>query len=184
LTVSALWRDRAASEAEDAVAGSVSARRLLPMVWAHLDAVLAVEASAYSFPWSRGNFVDSLAAGHVARVLLDVSGAVLGYFAMRGADEIHLLNITVAPAAQGRGHARVLIDALLALCRAERVRELWLEVRVSNERARAMYERRGFVRVGLRKGYYPAAAGRREDALLMSLKLDDAEPGEVNDALE
>jgi ribosomal-protein-alanine N-acetyltransferase len=155
------------------------------MVWAHLDAVLAVEVRAYTFPWSRGNFVDSLAAGHVACVLLDVTGAVLGYFvAMRGADEIHLLNITVAPASQGRGHARVMIDALLALCRAERVRELWLEVRTSNERARAMYERRGFVRVGLRKGYYPAAAGRREDALLMSLKLDDAEPGEVNDALE
>ena len=47
-----------------------------------------------------------------------------------------------------------------------------------------MYERRGFVRVGLRKGYYPAAAGRREDALLMSLKFDDAAPGEAGDALE
>jgi ribosomal-protein-alanine N-acetyltransferase len=182
--VSALRRDRLAAEAEASAAAVPPASRVLPMAWAHLDAVLAIEVAAYSFPWSRGNFVDSLAAGHVAQVLLDGTNSILGYFvAMRGADEIHLLNITVAPAAQGRGHARMLIDTLLALCRAEQVRELWLEVRSSNERARTMYERRGFVRVGLRKGYYPAAFGRREDALLMSLKFDPP-AGEATDALE
>ena len=178
--MSALWRDRADSGDDARRAGGP---RLLPMTVADLDAVLAIEVAAYAFPWSRGNFVDSLAAGHAAQVLRDDS-ALLGYFvAMSGADEVHLLNITVAPAVQGRGHARVLIDALLALCRAQHARELWLEVRASNERARAMYERRGFVRVGIRKGYYPAAFGRREDALLMSLKFDPIRD-EAADALE
>jgi [ribosomal protein S18]-alanine N-acetyltransferase len=48
---------------------------------------------------------------------------------------------------------------------------LWLEVRVSNARALRIYECHGYRRVGERKGYYPAAHGRREDAVVMSLKL-------------
>ena len=156
---------------------------LRPMTMAALDGVVELETIVYPFPWTRGNFVDSLAARYVAWTLNGLDGDLAGYcIAMRGADEMHLLNITVAPAAQGRGHARVLIDALVALCRAQRARELWLEVRASNARARAMYERLGFAQVGLRKGYYPAPFGRREDAVVMSLKLGAA--GEGTHALE
>lgn len=162
--MSALWKGDA--RRDDAPA-------LLPMTVALVDAVMAIEVAAYAFPWSRGNFIDSLAAGYAARVLRDARGELLGYFvAMAGVDEMHLLNITVAPAVQGRGHARVLIDALAALCRAQQARALWLEVRASNARARAMYERLGFTQVGVRKGYYPAPFGRREDAIVMSLKFD------------
>ena len=155
---------------------------LLPMNASQLDAVMAIETAAYTFPWSRGNFIDSIAAGYAAQVLVDAQGELLGYFvAMGGVDEMHLLNITVAPAAQGRGHARFMIAALVALCRAEAARELWLEVRAGNTRARAIYERIGFVDKGLRKGYYPAPFGRREDAIVMSLKID---AGGGDDALE
>jgi [ribosomal protein S18]-alanine N-acetyltransferase len=147
-------------------------RQLLPMNTAHLDTVMAIEAAAYAFPWSRGNFVDSLASGYVARVLYGDSGEVLGYLiAMLGVDEMHLLNITVAPPHQGQGHARFMIDELVAVCRARAARQLWLEVRESNARARAMYLNRGFAHVGVRKGYYPAPQGRREDAIVMSLQL-------------
>jgi [ribosomal protein S18]-alanine N-acetyltransferase len=152
---------------------------LSPMTAAQVDAVMVVEVAAYPFPWTRGNFIDSLAAGHSTRVLRDASGELLGYFvAMAGVDEMHLLNITVAPAAQGRGHARTLFDALVAQCRERRARELWLEVRASNAHAQAMYLHLGFVQVGVRKGYYPAPLGRREDAVIMTLKL-----GGANDAL-
>ena len=148
------------------------ARSLLPMTAAQLDAVLAIEAGSYAFPWSRGNFVDSLAAGYAASVLYGDDGTMLGYFvAMAGVDEMHLLNLTVAPAHQHRGHARFMLDALIALCRERRAEQLWLEVRESNARARAIYLRRGFVHVGVRKGYYPAARGQREDAIVMSLQL-------------
>jgi ribosomal-protein-alanine N-acetyltransferase len=174
--VSALWRGPASRAVGDAPV-------LVPMTIAQLDAVLAIEAAAYAFPWSRGNFIDSLAAGYPARTLLDARGGVLGYFvAMGGVDEMHLLNITVAPAAQGRGYARTMIDALVGLCRAQPARSLWLEVRASNAHARALYEHLGFVQVGLRKGYYPAPFGRREDAIVMSLAIDFAAPG-VADAL-
>jgi ribosomal-protein-alanine N-acetyltransferase len=147
-------------------------RALLPMAVSNLDAVLAIEAAAYAFPWSRGNFVDSLASGYFARVLYAASGEMLGYFvAMGGVDEMHLLNITVVPAHEHQGHARFMLDALTAECRVRRAQQLWLEVRQSNARARAIYARRGFEEVGVRKGYYPAPQGKREDAIVMSLQL-------------
>lgn len=145
-------------------------RLLLPMSIAALDAVLAVEAEAYEFPWTRGNFVDSIAAGYAAQVLYGAGGELLGYFvAMGGVEEMHLLNITTAPQHQHRGHARYMLDALVGLCRRRAAQRLWLEVRRSNLRAQSIYRRRGFVEVGVRRGYYPAPQGRREDALVMSL---------------
>lgn len=147
-------------------------RQLAGMGIAQLDAVLAVEAAAYAFPWSRGNFVDSLASGYAAQVLRDASGHLLGYFvAMAGVDEMHLLNLTVAPAHQHRGHARYMLDALVELCVRRAAHQLWLEVRESNARARSIYLRRGFRHVGVRKGYYPAPHGTREDAVVMSLAI-------------
>lgn len=149
---------------------------LLPMTPTHLDAVLAIEAASYDFPWSRGNFVDSLASGYCAEVLYDAAGRIVGYLvAMAGVDEMHLLNLTVAPDHQGQGHARFMLEALVATCRDRQARQLWLEVRESNARARAIYLQRGFVHVGVRKGYYPAAQDRREDAIVMSLAIP-AEP--------
>lgn len=153
-------------------------RLLLPMTIAHLDAVMAIEVAAYAFPWSRGNFVDSLASGYDAAVLYDGEGGILGYFvAMAGVEEMHLLNITVAPQAQHRGHALHMLDALVSLCRERGARQLWLEVRESNARARTIYLRRGFVHVGRRRGYYPAPNGQREDAAVMSLAIPEARDG-------
>lgn len=147
-----------------------------PMAAEDIDAVVVVETRAYSFPWSRGNFVDSLEAGYLAEVLYVAPGPpeLAGYFvAMPGVDELHLLNITVAPDWQGRGLGSALLDAVQALGRERALAQLWLEVRESNHRARSLYRRRGFAEVGLRRGYYPAA-GRREDAIVMSLPLRPA----------
>jgi [ribosomal protein S18]-alanine N-acetyltransferase len=136
-----------------------------------LDEVLVVEQSAYSHPWTRGNFVDSLRAGYQAQVLF-AGETVLGYFvAMKGVDEVHLLNLTVAPAFQRQGWGRVMLDALAIWSRGQGAQWLWLEVRASNERALRIYERHGYRRVGERKNYYPAHFGQREDAAVMSLKL-------------
>ncbi|MET0519534.1 MAG: ribosomal protein S18-alanine N-acetyltransferase [Burkholderiaceae bacterium] len=143
---------------------------LVPMRAADVEAVLAIEQRAYAQPWTRGNFIDSLAAAYPAFVLRDRAGALLGYFlAMKGVDEMHLLNITVHPAQQGRGLARRMLDALCRLCREQGCSQLWLEVRQGNERARAVYRHYGFAEVGLRRAYYPLSQGQREDAVLMSL---------------
>lgn len=144
---------------------------LEPMTPERLPAVLAVEQSVYSHPWTRGNFTDTLAAGHQALCLLG-GDELIGYFvAMRGFEEVHLLNITVAPAHQRQGWALVLLDALVLWSRAQGAQWLWLEVRVSNLRARQVYEKYGFQRVGERKRYYPSASAEREDAIVMSYAL-------------
>jgi len=148
-------------------------RQLLPMSIATLDVVMGIETVAYEFPWSRGNFIDSLAAGYEARVLVDGQANIVGYLvAMAGVEEMHLLNLTVAPGQQSRGHARHMLDGLVSLCRLRQAGQLWLEVRETNQRARALYLRYGFRHVGVRRGYYPAALGRREDAAVMSFDVD------------
>jgi ribosomal-protein-alanine N-acetyltransferase len=146
---------------------------LLPMTAAMLDEVLAIENAAYDFPWTRGNFLDSMSAGYALRAL-QAGPTIVGYYiAMPGVDELHLLNLSVAPAEQGRGHAHLMLQALRAQAVALRAQRLWLEVRVSNERARRIYERFGFVNSGLRRHYYPARGIGREDAVVMSLSLPE-----------
>lgn len=142
-----------------------------PLTPERLNQVMAIERQAYEHPWTRGNFLDSLQSGYQAQIL-SAGDVVLGYFvAMKGVDEVHLLNLTVAPRQQGEGWGRVMLDALALWARGQGAQWLWLEVRVSNARALRIYECHGYRRVGERKGYYPAAHGRREDAVVMSLKL-------------
>ena len=136
-----------------------------------LDAVLEVEQLAYAHPWLRLNFLDALRSGYQAQLLL-AQDCLLGYFvAMKGVDEVHLLNITVAPPYQRQGWARVMLDALAIWARGQGADWLWLEVRAGHQRALEVYQAQGFARVGLRKAYYPAADGAREDALVMSRRL-------------
>lgn len=145
--------------------------RFEPLTLAHLDAVLRVEQQAYAHPWSRSNFTDSLDAGYQVQLLL-ADDTLLGYFvAMKGVDEVHLLNITVAVDHQRQGWAHVMLDALAIWAKGQGAQWLWLEVRLGNERAIQVYEAQGFRRVGQRKNYYPAVHGQREDAVVMSLRL-------------
>lgn len=143
-----------------------------------VDAVMAVERLAYDFPWTQGNFLDSLSAGYEAELALDARGDVAAYrIAMVGVDEMHLLNLTVRPDLQGQGLARQMLGRLEADCRRLALSTLWLEVRPSNARARMLYQRWGFREVGLRRGYYPAAQGRREDAIVMRRTVPEAADG-------
>lgn len=141
-----------------------------PMTESRLDAVVAIERRAYTHPWTRGNFADSLRSGYHAQMLV-AGDTVLGYYvAMLGVDEVHLLNITVDPAWQGQGWGRIMLDALALWARAQGAQWLWLEVRTSNTRAQQVYDRYGYRRVGERRNYYPAEHGR-EDAIVMSYRL-------------
>jgi len=158
--------------------------RFRAMTVADIDRVMAVELQAYPFPWSRGHFTDSLAAGYEAQLLLRDAGSrragseLLAYYvAMPGVEELHLLNLTVAPAHQGHGHARSLLAHLADAGRRLGATQIWLEVRESNLRARRLYERWGFEAVGQRKSYYPAAHGQREHASVMRWLLPATQEG-------
>ena len=141
----------------------------------HLDQVVALEKTAYSHPWTPGNFRDALSAGYWARVLMQGSELIGHVVAMRGVEETHLLNLTVAQDHQGRGWGRHMLDAWVSWSRTEGARQLWLEVRASNARAMSVYKRFGFRRIGERKRYYPLSAEQREDAIVMSLMLGTAQ---------
>jgi ribosomal-protein-alanine N-acetyltransferase len=141
-----------------------------PMNERDLDAVTALEASLQAFPWSRGNFADSLVAGHSAWVLRR-GGELLGFsVVMQVIDEAHLLNIGVAARHQGCGHGARLLRQVMERARLVGAARLFLEVRPSNARAVELYRHFGFRQIGQRKAYYPAAAGR-EDALVFDKEL-------------
>lgn len=135
-----------------------------------LDAVAAAERRAYAFPWTRGNFADSLAAGHGAWLALE-HGQMIGYaVTMQVLDEVHLLNITVLPELQRKGRGSELLQHLFALARLRSATRMLLEVRPGNISGQALYKRHGFVEIGRRRDYYPAHQGR-EDAIVMAREL-------------
>ena len=141
--------------------------RFEPMTPERLDAVLAIEQSVYSHPWTRGNFADSLAAGYSAWVCR-IGGELVGYAViMMVLDEAHLLNISVDQSRHGMGFGARLLRHAMSVARTLGARMLLLEVRPSNERALQLYKHFGFVRIGVRKAYYPAHEGR-EDALVLT----------------
>lgn len=147
------------------------AERIAPMLPHDVAEVLAIEQAAYEFPWTHGNFIDSLRAGHSAWTMRDAGGRLIAYaVVMIALDEAHLLNLTVAPACQRFGFGWRLLDAMAENARSYGARTMLLEVRPSNPAAQKMYARYGFVRIGTRRGYYPAREGR-EDAIVMRVAL-------------
>lgn len=131
-----------------------------------LDEVMVIERRIYEFPWTRANFSDSIAGGHSVWVARSDNG-VEGYcIIMAVVDEVHLLNLSVAPLAQGKGIGRGLLNWTETVARRHDAASVLLEVRPSNLRALGLYERVGYERVGIRRGYYPATRGR-EDAIVM-----------------
>lgn len=141
-----------------------------PMNERDLDGVSALEAGLQDFPWSRGNFADSLQAGHSVWVLR-IGGDLVGFsVVMSVLDEAHLLNIGVDRRYQGRGYGARLPRQVMENASLNGAHKLFLEVRPSNDKAVALYRHFGFRQIGLRKGYYPAAGGR-EDALIFDKEL-------------
>lgn len=134
-----------------------------------LDQVIGIEQSAYSHPWSHGNFVDSIISGYYMPAWFQDQTLRCYLVAMRGADEAHLLNFTVSPNYQRQGLAHAMLTHLREWGSAQGLHSIWLEVRQSNQRAIAIYTAFGFVHDGVRHGYYPAHHGKREDAVVMSL---------------
>jgi ribosomal-protein-alanine N-acetyltransferase len=148
-----------------------SSEQIAPMRPEDLPQVVEVEQAAYEFPWTHGNFLDSLRSGHSAWTMRDSGGGLIAYaVVMFALDEAHLLNLTVAPACQRFGFGWRMLEAMAENARSYGARTMLLEVRPSNEAAQKMYARYGFVRIGTRRGYYPARNGR-EDAIVMRVTL-------------
>jgi len=133
-------------------------------------AVIAIENRAYEYPWSEKIFHDCLVAGYHG-VVLHMQGTIRGYAMLSVAvGEAHLLNICIDPDLQQHGFGRLLLNYLMEKAKVLGGRQMFLEVRPSNESARYMYESAGFNEVGLRKNYYKSENGH-EDAIVFAKEL-------------
>ena len=141
-----------------------------PMQLNDLDAIMAIEPYIYPYPWTRGNFSDSLNSDYSAWVLLR-NEVIIGYaLVMMVLDEAHLLNLSIAKDHQKQGLGRVLLEHMIDIAKNNQAANMFLEVRPSNISAIALYENMGFNEMAIRRGYYPAK-NSREDAVLMGLAL-------------
>lgn len=141
-----------------------------PMLPEDLDWVSQTEQSIYPFPWSLNNFADSLSAGYSSWIMQAEGKAVAYAVLMMIVDEAHLLNISVQPTLQRRGLGSLLLEHVCIVAQRFGATQIFLEVRASNEAGQRLYDKWGFQRIGLRKGYYPAPQGR-EDAIVMRREL-------------
>jgi ribosomal-protein-alanine N-acetyltransferase len=135
-----------------------------------LPLVSDIERRSYEFPWSHGIFRDCLLAGYQC-IVLERDGDVAGYGILSvAAGEAHILNLCVEPAYRSHGYGERMLDEILFRARASSVREIFLEVRPTNENALALYKKKGFHQVANRPAYYQANEGR-EDAAVLAKKL-------------
>jgi ribosomal-protein-alanine N-acetyltransferase len=137
---------------------------------ADLAEVARLEKSLYEFPWSLGNFRDSVTAGYDCWVVAH-GEAVIGYaILMVALDEAHLLNFAVASEWQNQGVGRAFLAHMIEVAKEAKAQIVYLEVRPSNMAARHLYRKMGFQQIAIRPEYYPARHGR-EDALFLGLTL-------------
>ncbi|MFA7667099.1 MAG: ribosomal protein S18-alanine N-acetyltransferase [Burkholderiaceae bacterium] len=139
--------------------------RARAMTEADLDRVIEIERVIYPSPWTRGNFADSILAGYDCWLFEDADRQLAAYAVMMQIpEEVHLLNLSVAAARQGRGVGRAVLTWLCAEAVGRGAHGMVLEVRPSNLPALRLYETSGFERIGIRRRYYPAGQRGREDA--------------------
>ena len=135
-----------------------------------LSVVSDIERQSYEFPWSHGVFRDCLLAGYQC-IVFERNSEVVGYSILSiAAGEAHILNICIHSTYRSMGYGEKLLDEILFRARSSSVRQIFLEVRPSNEHALALYRKKDFHRVADRPAYYQASKGR-EDANVLVKKL-------------
>lgn len=145
--------------------------RLRKMRVDDLASVLEIEAKNYNFPWSEGIFKDCIKSGVYSCWVCEEMDSIKGYsiVSMAGG-EAHIMNICVDPLVQKQGVGSKLLENMIEIA-TKKAETIFLEVRPSNKIAIALYEKRGFNEIGIRKNYYPAVNGQKEDAVMLALDL-------------
>lgn len=164
--------ERARGDGGNPRAQAPGAAALLPMLRSDLAEVVALEAAVQSFPWTLKNFEDALEAGYESWVLRTAEGLVGFSVTMIAPDVAHLLVIAVDRDVQRRGYGRQMLAHVTQMAQGAGTEGIVLEVRPSNHSALAFYQAEGFVQIGIRRDYYPAARGQREDALILKKGFD------------
>ncbi|MEY2865399.1 MAG: hypothetical protein RLZZ83_642 [Pseudomonadota bacterium] len=133
-----------------------------------LSAIGLIENEVHAYPWTQGNFLDSIKSNH-ACLMMKLNEEIIGYAVMMFVlDECHLLNISIKKNMQKKGYGSHLLNEVIRRANLTHAKTIYLEVRVSNQAAINLYDKHGFNEMSIRKDYYRAREGR-EDAVLMGL---------------
>lgn len=131
-----------------------------------VEAVESLEREIFSQPWSCQGFLDALQLENTIFLVAEEDRKIAGYIGMYvSLDEGEITNVAVAPKRRQRGIGELLIREMKKEAANHAVSRIVLEVRVSNHSAIRLYERSGFVNLGIRKGFYEMP---KEDAYIMS----------------
>ena len=134
-----------------------------------LDEAYEIEILTNPSPWSFDNFKSSFEVGHHGLVCKE-DNKMLGFLIFSPIKpEAHLLSIAVIKTQQSKGMGSLLLKSMISQCKAMGINQVFLEVRISNKKAIAFYQKYGFKKDAIRENYYSGDAP--EDALLMSLSL-------------
>lgn len=140
-----------------------------PMAHDDLSQVSDIERRSYEFPWSHGVFRDCLLAGYHCLVI-QREERVVGYSILSvAAGEAHILNLCVDPSYRNLGYGEQLLDEILDVAANTEVRQIFLEVRPSNDSAIGLYRKKGFRQIAARPAYYQAKNGREDAAVLSKI---------------
>lgn len=135
----------------------------------HIDDVCDIEKSSFTKPWSRKSFEEELKNSNAVYSVAMVEEKSLGYIGgWIIQDQYDINNIAVLPQFRNRGIAKALLSHTIDFCTQKKLTQITLEVRQSNEPAKALYGSFGFIPVGIRKKYYSDTG---EDAIIMALQL-------------
>ena len=137
-----------------------------------IDQVLAIENASFSMPWSKNLFLSEFRSPLVSTLMVALSGApvrtVIGYVVFwHVADEMHILNLAVAPVFRRQGTSRKLVLAAIKRAFGKGAKRAFLEVRASNAAAQKLYSSLGFTGTSVRREYYDSPV---EDAVVMTLE--------------
>lgn len=135
--------------------------------------VLEIEHEAFTLPWTEEAFRNELTMNHFAKyMIMELDGQAIGYAGMWTImDEAHITNIAIREAYRGRKLGDKLLDELMQTASYLGMERMTLEVRVTNQIAQGLYEKKGFKPAGVRKGYY---SDNNEDAVIMWADLSRA----------
>ena len=136
------------------------------MSFADIPSAVEIETQCFSLPWSEKSFQDSLTREDTLFLVCEEQGGITGYIGMYiSFDEGSITNVAVSPNHRQKGYGEALVVAAKEKAREKQVERIFLEVRVSNIPAIALYEKMGFVNLGIRKNFYEHP---QEDAYIMS----------------
>lgn len=131
-----------------------------------LDQVMTIEQNAQLMPWSRGMFEESLDAHQLCRVAESRNKIIAFHIVCPVVDELHVLNLAVAPQYQRRGVGHAVMCDIIELSESKALTKIFLEVRSGNSVAQSLYEKWQFTQIAIRKEYYRTNGIDREDACI------------------